>query len=297
MINKHIVWAFALLLGVCLLAPAAFADEGEGQSPEEKLKEQVEKILKLMKANREALLKLSTGGKDKPRDVEVKIDPPPSSSSSSSGSEGGSSGSEGGSSGSEGGSSGSEGSSAGSSGNEGGASGSSGGERTREELQKAIRELLKGQQASSGMIPGELSKLVKMIPEGQGQGQGQGKPQDNSGKGKGGQEQPEGEPRDGTKKLDEQGRPIPEEKPGGEKNPQGGEDNPRDPNDRSEGKKDPNGTEQPKDPDDDVELWKTRLPAEYRDAVMNGDFSKIPAEYRSLVERYLKWLNKNGAKK
>ena len=46
----------------CLGAPAAYAEDEPGASAEKQIKEQMEKILELMKENEAALLELSTGG-------------------------------------------------------------------------------------------------------------------------------------------------------------------------------------------------------------------------------------------
>ncbi len=140
------------------------------------------------------------------------------------------------------------------------------------------------------MIPGELQKLIRMIPEGQGQGKGQ--PKDD-GKGKG--DKPEdAKEREAQKRLEEQER---QEKQGQKKDPKDGAERPRDPKDRGEGKRDPDKPEQNDPQDDGKDAWAAALPPQIRDAVQNGDFNKIPAKYRSLVERYLKWLSKNGGKR
>ena len=48
-------------LALCLVAPTALAEDEAG-SVEEELKKQMDKILKLMKENEDALLELSSGG-------------------------------------------------------------------------------------------------------------------------------------------------------------------------------------------------------------------------------------------
>ena len=38
------------------------------------------------------------------------------------------------------------------------------------------------------------------------------------------------------------------------------------------------------------------LPPQWRDAYVRGDFEKIPAEYRELIERYLMWIQKEASR-
>ena len=132
--------ALALFCGLMIsLAPASRAEEEAGGDLKEKIRKQMEKIRELMKENEDALLDLSTGGKSKPKSVEVEVPTPPPGGSSSGSS-----------------SSGSEGSS--------GESGTSGGSKSGEEIRRKIDELIASQRGTSKAIPNELERLVKMIP-------------------------------------------------------------------------------------------------------------------------------------
>lgn len=134
----------ALALGL-LAAPTAWAEDGAPENDITKeIKAQMEEILRLMKANEDALLSLSAGEDGAPKKVDVKVPNPPAESGNApeSGGESGASG--------ESGSSGSEGET------EAGASGRA--------AVKKIEELLGAQQAGSKKIPGELQKLLEMIP-------------------------------------------------------------------------------------------------------------------------------------
>ena len=150
-------------IGLCLAAMAlclARTAVAEDEPPPEndvsaQVKAQMEKIIRLMRENEQALLELSTGGEAAPRRVDVDVPPPEGAPPSGSGGTEGSSGSSG--------SSGSEGTSGGTS--SGRSSGSSGGQpRGGEGVRRAIDELIRGQRQSSSGIPGELEELVRMIP-------------------------------------------------------------------------------------------------------------------------------------
>lgn len=73
----------SLLLLLLLVGPA-WAEEGEeGLDPvSAKVKAQMEKIVRLMQENEAALLEISTGGKARPKPVDVAIDPPQGSEGS-----------------------------------------------------------------------------------------------------------------------------------------------------------------------------------------------------------------------
>ena len=131
----------ALLAAALLLAvPAgrAFAEGEEGgESIEQQVKAQIDKIIKLMRENEKALLDASRGSGKKPDGVEVK---PPDTAAMESGTP-------------------------------------PAGEPPPlrgEEVRKRLDELLKTSQGSGAAIPNELEALVKMIPVTGGQGQGQG---------------------------------------------------------------------------------------------------------------------------
>ncbi len=259
---RPVLWTLTVAVALCLCQGVARAEDEEAGGVEEKIKQQMEKILKLMRENEEALLKLSTGKAATPKGVDVNVPPggsPPPSGSSGGGSEGSSGGSSGGASG-----------------------GSSGGEGTGGDIRRKLEELIKRQQGSS-IIPGELEKLVKMIPTRKGQGQGQGEPKDPSGK-----EPNDAETRDNRQKEQEQ-----KEKENGGQDPQDPR-NPRDPNDpMAKGKPEAEEKPESKDPEGG-NYWDAQLPAEIRDAAAGGKLDVIPVQYRDLVRRYLLWLQKNA---
>ncbi len=69
----------ALLVLPVAWAPTARADDAPKQDDiSEKIKAQMEKILRLMDENQKALLDLSTGGNAKPKRVDVEVPTPPS---------------------------------------------------------------------------------------------------------------------------------------------------------------------------------------------------------------------------
>ncbi len=152
------------VLAVGLAAPVARA-EGEdeaGGDARAKIKAKMERILRLMRENEEALLKLSTGSSAATRKVDVDVPPPQDAGNAGSDSSGsGSSGS--GSSGSGSSGSGSSGSESGAeSGSASGTSGTSGGSPagTGAEVVRGLDDITR----SSGGIPDELKQLVEMIP-------------------------------------------------------------------------------------------------------------------------------------
>ncbi len=116
-----------VLAALICVAPAAFAeDEPQGNDIRAKIKAQMEKILKLMKENEDALIQLSAGSSATTRKVDVKVDSPDGESGTSAGSK---------------------------------EDPSSKGEA----VGKKLDELLKAH-AGSGSIPPELEELVRMIP-------------------------------------------------------------------------------------------------------------------------------------
>ena len=135
---------FLFLLTGCLLTfavafPRAAWAEDEGAQPDDvqaRVKKKLEKVLKLMRDNEAALLKLSTGQAAVPKKVD--IEPPPQNDGGSAGE------------GSKG-----AGSSSG---------GASGGGLSGEEISKKLDEMIKGQRGAGGTIPDELKQVVQMIP-------------------------------------------------------------------------------------------------------------------------------------
>jgi len=123
-----------MLAGAVLLAPSAFAEEGEGEGPGNDLKKKIqakmEKILKLMRDNEAALLKLSSGKAAATRkvDVEVPEGQPQGGADKNGEAKKGGEGAEG------------------------------------ENAAKEIEKLLESVSKKGGSIPDELKQLVEMIP-------------------------------------------------------------------------------------------------------------------------------------
>ena len=118
---------FALLLAGVL----AFGARGAAAAPEDgqedlkaKIKQQMEKILSLMKENEAALLKATTTASARPSGVEVPVPE----------------------------------------GQQDPKSAKAGGGAAGEEVRKKLEELILGSQHASGEIPKELEELVRMIP-------------------------------------------------------------------------------------------------------------------------------------
>lgn len=264
----------------------ALAEDPPAGGAEQQLKEQMEKIIKLMEENEQALIELSAGGKDRTKRPDVDI-PPDQSNPPPSGSGGESGSSAGGSGGSAGGSGGSAGGSGGSAGGSGGSAGSQGAE-----IRKRIEELLKGQ-GRNRQIPGEIEQLIRMIPKG-GQGQGQGQPKDQQGEGQGNQgEQPKPQPRDGRRpdQMEQGGEEPQGQKPG--EGEQEGAHKPRDPKDPRSDRPPEDDRDRDRDPENGEESWRALLPAEVREAYAGKKWTEIPRRYRELIERYLETLRKN----
>ncbi len=274
----------ALALGAVLalpLAPSLHAEEGpEGEDPRQKLKAQVEKVLRLMRENEEALLKASTQGGEAPKGPEVPIPdvppgpPPPQGQPQGNGGTGGS-----GQGGTGQGGSGQGGTGQGGAGQGGGSAGAEG-----EEARLAMEELLKGagEGGASGRIPGELEELIRMVPQGSGGG-GSGEGQ---GGGKGEQESPEAREAERRKQLEEQQRR--EQEKSGQK-PEGGQRNPNDPGERAE--KDPEDPP-PAAQDPNVKSWHAALPPELREFFAGGGLEKLPPRLRKIVEDYQRSLDR-----
>lgn len=135
-------------------APAAHAEGEEGgPSIEEQIKEQMKKVIQLMKENEQAILEASRGSGKKPEGVQVT--PPPDEGSATKPPPEGSTGKK----------------------PEGEAPPAKG-----QDIQKRMDELIKSTQSGGGMIPQELEQLIRMIPKGkcQGCGTGDGEPQSSS---------------------------------------------------------------------------------------------------------------------
>lgn len=63
-----------------------------------------------------------------------------------------------------------------------------------------------------------------------------------------------------------------------------------------QGRADPDKTDQKGEgtPETPQDAWKATLPPEIRDAYSAGNFEKIPAKYRKLIEHYTRFLNKQA---
>jgi hypothetical protein len=133
----------ALALGAVFALPAR-AEEGPDQEMEE-LRQQVQKVLRLMQANEEALLKASVKGGAAPKGPDVPLPPAP----------------DGGAAGGEGtGGQGTGGQATGGQGSGGQGSGSPRGD----EAQRALEDILRALDQGGESIPKELEALIKMMP-------------------------------------------------------------------------------------------------------------------------------------
>ena len=138
---------------------------------------------------------------------------------------------------------------------------------------------MKTTQEKGGAIPKEIEELIKMIPKKSGSSQ----------------DQPDPNP---ERNQDGEARKR------NEKPPEGGKD-PKDPNKPDDPAKKPYETGETKPPEgdksdparNDLPPWIVGLPPEMQRKIMNGDTKDVPPEYRSLVERYLKWLNEHSVPK
>jgi hypothetical protein len=169
-----------------LPAASARAEDGEGGDGEEgpevleaKLREQMDKILKLMRENEQAILAASAGSGKKPVGPEVETPdapesskPPPRNAPPK-------------------------------------ADGSGGGETPGskgDDIKKRMEELIRATQEQGGSIPKELEELVKMIPT-MGGGGGGGGGSDPSGMGNSPQKRDLPDPDDPQSKKDKDGNP------------------------------------------------------------------------------------------
>ena len=124
-ITLFVLFAAALTAGV-LASPSWAEPEGEMDEVSAKIKTQMEKIIRLMRENEDALLELSTGRKARPRRVDVEPPVPPESQSAA---------------------------------GAGKKPDPSGAEAARE-IEKLVRE----QKRAGERIPIELEELVRMVP-------------------------------------------------------------------------------------------------------------------------------------
>ena len=151
-VPRHTFVGALTLAGLALFATprsVRAADEGEegAKSIEEKLKAQMEKVLRLMRENQKALLEAARGTGKQPGPVDVPIPD-----------------------------------GAGGMGGQGGDGGMVGGRPPEggtpppggrgDEIRKRMEEILKTTEQSGGAIPKELEELVRMIPRQSGSGQG-----------------------------------------------------------------------------------------------------------------------------
>jgi hypothetical protein len=248
--------AAALALVLVAPAPARAEEEGgeEAQGLEQRLREQMEKIVRLMRENEAALLEASRGGGKAPAPVDV---PPPPSAPRPAPSEGAKP-------------------------PEGGSEppaptpgegGPSPVDRTQE-IRKRMDELIQGSTQRGRSIPKELEELIRMIPVQKGRSQSP--PDPNAPK-----EDPEARRRDDPK-AGEDGKP---ETARGDEDPKP-EDRDGDPPPDDAGPADPL-----KNP---VPAWLAELPPEVQRRFVSGDFENVPAAYRKLVERYQKWVSEQS---
>ena len=119
----------ALLALTAFLTPPAWAEgEEHGQDQVSKeIQEQMDKIIRLMEENEAALLTLSTGGKARPKPVDVGVPPAEGTNASGSGGEGDP-------------------------------------QSRGQEAAEKLEELMKQQRSTGGKIPGALEELVRMVP-------------------------------------------------------------------------------------------------------------------------------------
>lgn len=277
--------SLCLALAVAALAlPAPRAVRAEEPSDlERKIKEQMEKVLRLMRENEEALLKASQQGGATPKGPDIPIPPLPPAPAG-----GAPQGSGGGAAGGGAGGAGQGGAGQGGTGQGGAGQGGAGSGEAGEGARVALEELLKVLREGGGAIPGEIESLMRMLPEQQGGGGGgQGQPSS----GKGGKGQPQGaEAREAQrqKELEEQARKQMEEqqRQAGGQQPQGGKQ-PHDPS----GQASREGQPPPKDSDPKADPWFASLPPEIREFWAGGGLERLPARVRKILEDYQRNLD------
>lgn len=175
-------FAAVLALAGATLGTAAAQDDDGDESPEavqQKIKAQMEKILRLMRENQQALLEASLRGGEKPKGPEM-VPPDSPDAPAMDGGGGGQAPPP-------------EGSVPPPSGGSGDGSAGEAGEKAK----RAVEELIKTTQATGGAIPGELETLLRMIPTQGGGGGGGGDPSEDAERRKEMGEQPD--PKDGRK--------------------------------------------------------------------------------------------------
>jgi hypothetical protein len=129
------VAGLGLLVGLLVASARPARAEDDDAAIRAKLKEQIEKILRLMKENEDALLRVSTGLSGTPKKPEIEL--PPSSSEGKPPPEGGKE----------------------------DAPPAEDEEAQRAEIVRRIKALLEGQREVSREIPAELKELIRLIPQ------------------------------------------------------------------------------------------------------------------------------------
>jgi hypothetical protein len=254
-----LVWTAAAFVGAReARAEDPVTDEPSAEDLAKKLKEQIEKILALMRENEKALLVASTGNAATPTKPEVTIPPgearPPEAGRPP----------------------------------EGGTPEEKPGEKgdpreKGEEIARRMREMIKQQGDSAGRIPREIGELIRMIPPQQGSG---GDPKGQKDPKEGGQ-MPESQEAREAKRLQEEREEMRRREE--ERQRQQAQKEPGDPRNRGDvPPEDEAGAGRPKEPD--IPAWVTGLPKEIRDAVSGGAVDRVPARWRAMVSRYLIWL-------
>jgi hypothetical protein len=149
------------------------------------------------------------------------------------------------------------------------------GERTREEIEKLLRK----SESSSQAAVDKMTEILEKAPRTGGAGGGGGQDQ----------ESPDSE---------EERRRREEEQNAQDRDPKNSSEGNKEPNSPEDSKSEPEGetakpppsdTDDPSmpNPEDD---WLGRLPDKLRQAVLNGEYDKLPPKFRKLLERYLKRL-------
>lgn len=255
----------ALLAALALaLAPAAPLRAEEPSDLERKVKEQMEKVLRLMRENEDALLRASQQGGATPQGPDIPIPPlPPAPGGATPPPPGGGSGG-------------------------GAGAGAGGAGAAGEGARAALEEILKVLREGGGTIPGEIESLMRMLPEQEGGGGGgQGKPSSGQG-GKGPPQGAEAREAQRQKELEEQARKQLEEqqRQGGGQQPHGAK-TPQDPS----GQAAREGQPPPKEGDPQADPWFASLPPEIREFWAGGGLERLPARVRKVLEDYQRNLD------